>query len=72
MQARGELPRTLRRSFDSLVLLVSWVLWSERNRRTFDGLSKTTTEVLALVREEGAEWVAAGCKALGHLFLLAT
>lgn len=62
---------TDKRGFDSVVLLVSWVLWKERNRRTFDNLSRTTTEVIAQVREEGAEWIAAGCKALGQLFVTA-
>ena len=29
-------PRPLQRSFDALVLLVSWCAWKERNRRTFN------------------------------------
>lgn len=71
MQARNELPRTLRRPFDFLVLLVAWALWKERNRRTFDNLSKNPSEVLALIREEGEEWAAAGCGGLGILLAAA-
>jgi hypothetical protein len=36
LHRRASLPKALRRSFDSLVLLVSWCLWKERNCRTFD------------------------------------
>jgi hypothetical protein len=36
LHERTSLPEALRRSFDSLVLLVSWCTWKERNRRTFD------------------------------------
>jgi hypothetical protein len=36
LHERASLPEALRRSFDSLVLLVSWCTWKERNRRTFD------------------------------------
>jgi hypothetical protein len=46
-------PNLFRRGFDSLVLLVSWKLWKERNRRTFDGITKTPAEVLVSIREEG-------------------
>lgn len=67
MEARGALSGALRRSFDSVVLLVSWIIWKERNRRTFDSLSKSTTEVLAQIQDEGSEWIAAGCSALGQL-----
>ena len=36
---RAALPQAIRRSFDSLVLLVTWLLWKERNRHTFDHIS---------------------------------
>jgi hypothetical protein len=43
LRTRDTFPETLRRSFDSLVLLVSWCLWKERNHRTFDHRASTTT-----------------------------
>ncbi|KAG0545813.1 hypothetical protein BDA96_02G394400 [Sorghum bicolor] len=48
--ARKHVPGALSRGFDSLVLLVSWKLWKERNRRTFDGVCATTTQVLRWIR----------------------
>ncbi|GJN13395.1 hypothetical protein PR202_gb00089 [Eleusine coracana subsp. coracana] len=33
--SRKQLPKDRRKQFDSLVLLVSWELWKERNRRVF-------------------------------------
>jgi len=70
--ARKQVPRALSRGFDSLVLLVSWELWKERNRRTFDGICATTTQVLRRIRAEGEEWIAAGFSKLSPLFALAS
>ena len=50
------------RGFDSLVLLV------ERNRRTFDRDVRTTTQVLAVIREEADACIAAGFRSLSSLF----
>jgi hypothetical protein len=49
MSSRVALPQALRRSFDSLVLLVSWILWTERNHRTFDRKSRSTAELLQAI-----------------------
>jgi hypothetical protein len=51
-QARRAVPESFRHGFDSLVLLVSWEVWKERNRQTFDKNSKTPAQVLALISEE--------------------
>ena len=45
--------------FDSLVILTSWMIWNERNRRTFDGKAKTVTELLASIEEEAVSWLLA-------------
>jgi hypothetical protein len=68
---RTQVPNLFRRGFDSLVLLVSWETWKERNRRTFDGITKTPAEVLVSISEEGDSWIAAGFKSLTPLFALA-
>ena len=44
--------KEVRGSFDSLVVLTCWILWKERNNRTFDRCIKTLDEVLAWVVEE--------------------
>jgi hypothetical protein len=60
----------LRRSFDSLVLLVSWILWKERNHRTFDRKSRSTTELLQAIFEEADAWIVAGFRDLALLTAL--
>lgn len=44
--ARKKLPKPDRRDFDSIILLVSWLLWLERNRRVFDKQSRSTHQFL--------------------------
>lgn len=63
-----EIPVTLRRGFDSLVLLTSWTVWKERSRRAFDGISCSLPQVFGKLCEEGNEWVGAGFRALAPLF----
>jgi hypothetical protein len=69
--ARARIPRALRRSFDSLVLLVSWLLWKERNRRTFDHRSMTAPELLRCISEEANVWIVAGYRCLALLTAMA-
>jgi hypothetical protein len=70
LRTRDTFPETLRRSFDSLVLLVSWCLWKERNRRTFDHRASTTTELLGRTLEEADVWIASGFRSLALLTAL--
>ena len=72
LAARKQVPGALSRGFDSLVLLVSWELWKERNRRTFDRVCATTTHVLRQIQTEGESWIAAGFSKLTPLFALAS
>jgi hypothetical protein len=72
LQTRGMVPEHHRRGFDSLVLLVSWEVWKERNRRTFDGHSKTPTQLLGVIRDDGDSWIAAGFRGLAQLFAAVT
>jgi len=65
LQTRAAVPETFRRGFDSRVLLVSWVIWKECNRRTFDNDAKMTVQVLALVHEEADSCIAAGFQSFG-------
>lgn len=68
LQARAQVPNPFRRGFDTLILLASWEVWKERNRRTFDNLSKPPAEVISLIRDEGDSWIVAGFKTLAPLF----
>ena len=57
--ARKSIAKAERMCFDSLVILTSWMLWNERNRRTFDSKSKTVPELLASLEEEAISWLLA-------------
>ena len=61
---RKRLQKTDRRCFDSLVILTSWFIWNERNRRTFDNGVKTVVQLISAVQEEALNWVLAGFKQL--------
>jgi hypothetical protein len=72
LQTRADFPEAFWPGFDSLVLLVSWIIWKERNRRTFDHLTRTTTHVLAVIYEEADACVAARFRALASLLAMVT
>ena len=60
---RARLDPQARPTFDSLMLLVSWSIWKERNNRTFMRAVAGTQELSQKVVRE-AEWVQAGFKTL--------
>jgi len=61
-------PEILKRGFDSLILLVCWVVWKEGNRRTFDNDARSPAQVFAIICEEADSWIAAGYRSLAALF----
>ena len=62
--ARKRIPRDARKGFDSLVVLVSWLLWKERNNRTFDRRARSAREFQAAVCDEIVMWIQGGFKSL--------
>lgn len=56
-RARKHVHRNSRKAFDSLVILVMWSLWLERNARTFDRRERCTTHLVADIQEEAKNWV---------------
>lgn len=61
---RKQVPKDLRRAFDALFLLVSWLIWKERNSRVFDRVATMPAWLLPKIREEGICWVQAGFRRL--------
>lgn len=55
---------TARATFDSMVLLISWTLWKERNERTFSRNTSTNAGLLQKVIKEANDWVLAGFRSL--------
>lgn len=70
LMAHDLVPAEGRRAFDFLVLATSWIIWKERNNRTFDGFARTTSQVLAAVTDELHSYVAAGFRGLAAILHL--
>jgi hypothetical protein len=39
IQCRKRIPKPVRRGFDSFFFLIGWLIWKERNARTFNGVT---------------------------------
>ena len=63
--ARKRIPKENRRCFDSLVVLTCWLLWKERNDRTFDRQVRTVEDNITWVGDELLAWYQVGLKSLG-------
>jgi hypothetical protein len=59
-----EVPADGRRAFDLLVLVTSWTVWKERNKRTFDGVARTTSQVVDAITTELDDYVASGYRGI--------
>uniref|UniRef100_A0A0A9CFC2 Reverse transcriptase zinc-binding domain-containing protein n=1 Tax=Arundo donax TaxID=35708 RepID=A0A0A9CFC2_ARUDO len=48
-----------RKGFNSLVMLMSWMIWKHRNQCVFEGQNPNVTAMLDQIRDEAALWRAA-------------
>jgi len=64
MGTRAGVPRS---GLRSLILLVVWELWKERNARTFERREQSATTLLLEIKEEAIAWGLAGAKQLFSL-----
>ena len=55
------------RGFRSLLLLVNWELWLERNARTFKRAERPIHTMLLKIKKEARTWGFAGAKHLSAL-----
>jgi hypothetical protein len=61
IRQRKRLDAPAQHLFDSLILLVAWVLWKERNSVTFErSLVSDATSICRKVASEANEWALAG------------
>ena len=63
----GTLEGVSGRGFRSLLLLVNWELWLERNERTFKRAERPVYILLLKIKEEARTWGVAGAKHLSAL-----
>ena len=61
---RERLDNDARPPFDSLILLIAWSLWKDRNNRTFSRTVAGQQELFRKVLREAEDWVAAGFTSL--------
>jgi hypothetical protein len=54
-----------RKAMASLLMLVAWEIWNERNARTFKNKSTMPTIIFDRIKLEARTWVVAGAKHLG-------
>lgn len=64
LNKRQRIDGAARPSFDSMVLLITWTLWKERNDRTFSQTASAHPGLLQKVIKEASDWVLAGFKTL--------
>ena len=67
LETRSVIHADVRKPFDSIVLLVTWEIWKERNRRTFDDAYRSCSLLLKRIQEEMESWVAARYRLLSPL-----
>ncbi|WVZ53275.1 LOW QUALITY PROTEIN: hypothetical protein U9M48_004243 [Paspalum notatum var. saurae] len=72
LQSRKDLPKSIKRGFDSLTLLVTWTVWKERNERVFRHRARMPGVVVDKIKEEALRWVLAGVSSLGDLAVFAS
>jgi hypothetical protein len=51
----------------SLIILICWSIWWERNTRIFDVKEKETDRIVSEIRDEAKLWIRAGAKDLALL-----
>jgi hypothetical protein len=56
----GALPAAKAKGAKSLIVLVCWMLWCERNRRIFDGVERRLDQLVAMIQAEARNGFLAG------------
>jgi hypothetical protein len=65
-------PGQLKKGFNSLVVLGTWVIWKHRNSCVFNGVAPSVPAVLEMAKEEALLWTMAGAKGLSMLLAIGT
>ena len=62
--SRKKISKDDRQCFDSIVVLICWLLWKERNDRIFDRRVRTVDDTVTWVGDELLAWFQAGFNSL--------
>lgn len=63
------LPTSTRKALKSLIMLVIWEIWKERNNRVFRKSSRSVQQLVSTIQDEAKAWAYAGNKGLQQLLL---
>ena len=55
------------KAMPSIIMLISWEIWKERNARVFRHVASPTFIVVSRIKDEARAWVLAGAKFLGNV-----
>jgi hypothetical protein len=64
LRRRKQVQKDHRKGSDTMVVLIAWRLWKERNQRVFDQVSVQAPQLAVAILEEGRTWLQAGFQAL--------
>ena len=64
---RQDLSHDQKKRLDTAVMLVSWLVWKERNARVFNNLERTPGQLLDDILAEGGSWIRAGATKLAAI-----
>lgn len=70
LRQRGQLERSSKAVFDSLMLLIAWTLWKERNGRVFQRRTSTVRQIVEAARKDAEDWLIGGYAPTGELIAL--
>jgi hypothetical protein len=59
-KAEQKVPNSQRKGFNSLVILVTWLLWKHRNACVFDGVPPSIRKIVQEIHEDVKLWGMAG------------
>ncbi|KAJ1266199.1 hypothetical protein BS78_08G132600 [Paspalum vaginatum] len=67
LEAKKQVAKSIRKRFDSLVVLVAWCLWKERNNRIFRLEALQPVALTRLIMDEAGLWGCAGFTSIAGL-----
>lgn len=64
----AKVPYALRKGINSLVMLVAWWLWKQRNNCVFEGDAPSGNQIIQNIKDDAQRWCLAGAKDLGTIW----